>query len=45
MPSTIWHPWKDNRNKEELKPENQDKVSEKPAASEDVQQVALNCYR
>ena len=34
MLSTIWCPWEDNKTKAELKAENQDKVSKKPAVSE-----------
>ena len=44
MSSTIWRQREDSRIKEELKSENQGKVSKKLAVSEEVQQLILNCY-
>ena len=44
MLSKILKPWQDNRTKQQVKAENQNKGFKELAVSKKVQQLILNCY-
>ena len=44
MLSKILRPWQDNRTKQQVKAENQNKGFKELAVSKKVQQLVLNCY-